>query len=313
MDITKKRRLAEIAYMYYIDGLNQSEIAREYSISRSMVSTMLTEAKASGIVKIRIGDSELYCFDLQREMEAIFGIDKVVITPKLSNSEENLRLRLADGCIDYLNQIVEDDTVIALSWGRTVHAIAARIRSMGKTGLVVTPLVGGIGNEITVYHSNLICDLMAKNLGGVSYGLYAPVFVSSKEIKEVVFHDKNISKVLELSKKSDIALMSIGNITSSAMREMEALGKDDMEALMARGAIGDINTSFFDEKGNIVETELVERTISVTMEELRKIPKIIVVAGGKEKTQAIHAALKNKLMDVLVTDEDTANRILKEY
>lgn len=313
MDNTKKRRLAEIAYMYYIDGLNQSEIAKEYSISRSMVSTMLTEAKASGIVNIRIDDSDLYCFDLQRKMEKIFGIEKVIITPKLSNSEENLMARLADGFIDYLNQIIKDGSTIAVSWGRTVHAIATRIRPTGNSNILITPLVGGIGNEMTMYHSNIVCDLMAKNLGGSSYGLYAPVFVSSKEVKDVIFQDKSINKVLEFSKNADIAVMSIGNITSSVMRKMETLEEKEIQNLLDKGAIGDINTAFFNKDGKILQTELGERTISITMDELKKIPKIVAVAGGKEKIEAIHAALRGKLMDVLITDENAAREILKNY
>jgi DNA-binding transcriptional regulator LsrR (DeoR family) len=39
---------------------------------------------------------------------------------------------------------------------------------------------------------------------------------------------------------------------------------------------------------------------------LAAIPKRIGVAGGPEKTAAIGAALKGRLVDVLVTDEDTA-------
>ncbi len=200
--------------MYYIEGLTQNQIAKEYSISRSMVSTMLSEARALGIINIKIEDSELYCFDLQNKIKKIFGIEKVIIVPKLSKTEDNLRYQLADACIDYLKQVIQDDDTIALSWGgRTLHAIATRIRPTGKKNIKVSPpLVGGIGTEMTMYHSNMICDTMAKNLGGKSYGLFAPVFVSTKEVKEVIFRDKGINKVLEISENANLAIMSIGNL-----------------------------------------------------------------------------------------------------
>lgn len=313
MEDNKKRRLAEIAYMYYIDGMSQNEIAREYSISRSMVSTMLSEARAKGIVKIQIEDADLYCFDLQKKMEKIFGIKKVIIVPRLSKQESNLLYQLADGCIDYLNQVIEDNMTIAVSWGRTLYQIANRIRSKGKSNLTISPLVGGIGNEMNMYHSNVICDIMANNLGGNSLGLYAPVFVSNKEVKDVIFKDKSINKVIETSRNSDIAIVSIGNILSSVMREIGTLSEEDVSKLLELGAIGDVNTFFIDRDGRVVESHLSERTIALTIDELKKIPKIIAVAGGLEKTEAIHAALKGKLMDVLITDEEVAKGILKNY
>lgn len=313
MEYNKKRRLAEIAYMYYIDGLNQSQIAKEYSISRSMVSTMLSEAKELGIVNVQIEDSELYCFDLQNKMKKIFDIEKAIIVPKLSKTEENLRYQLADACINYLNHIIKDDTTIAVSWGRTLYAIANRIRTTGKDNIKICPLVGGVGNEMTMYHSNMICDIMAKNLGGKSYGLYAPVFVSTKEVKEVIFQDKSINNVMEISKNADLAIMSVGNIFSSVMIEAKSLEDSEVDELLKLGAIGDINASLFNKDGKIIKTDLIERTISVSMKSLKRIPKIIVIAGGKNKLEAIHAALKGKLMDVLITDEEVARNILNQY
>lgn len=310
---TRKRRLAEISYKYYIDNMSQNEIAKEYSISRSMVSTLLTEARESGIIKFIIEDADLYCFDLQKKLEDIFGIRKAIIIPKLSNSENNLIYQLADGCIDYLNQTIKDNMTIAISWGRTVHAIANRIRDIGKSNLLITPLVGGIGNETTEYHSNIVCDLMAKNLGGNSYGLYAPVFVSTKGVKDNIFHDKGINKVIETSKNADIAIMSIGNILSSVMRQIDILEEKEVNELLSKGAIGDMNTSFFDKYGHIVQTKLYERTISLTMDELSKVPTVIAVAGGEDKIEAIHGALKGNLMDVIVLDEGVAREILGKY
>ncbi|MBC8587992.1 sugar-binding transcriptional regulator [Paratissierella segnis] len=309
----RKRRLAEISYKYYIDNMSQNEIAKEYSISRSMVSTLLTEARESGIIKFIIEDADLYCFDLQKKLEEIFGIRKAIIVPKLSSNEDNLIYQLADGCIDYLYQIVEDNMTIAISWGRTLQAIANRIRTTGKQDLLITPMVGGIGNEMTKYHSNLVCELMAKNLGGNSYGLYAPVFVSTKEIKDIIFQDKGIRTVMETSKKADIAIVSIGNILSSVMRQIDILEEKEVKELLSKGAIGDMNTSFFDKDGNIVPTKLYERTISLTMDELNNIPTVVAVAGGEGKIEAIHGALKGKLMDVIVLDEGTAREILSNY
>ena len=169
----KNRRLAEIAYMYYIDGLSQNQIAKKIGISRSMVSTLLSEARDSGIVRIEVRDADLYCFDIQRELENIFNVERIMVIPNLSSKEDNIYGQLADVCVDYLKQIMEDNMIIGVSWGRTVYGVANRIRSDGKTNITISPLVGGVGSEINSYHSNVISELMANNLGANSLGLYA--------------------------------------------------------------------------------------------------------------------------------------------
>lgn len=313
MDKTKERKLAEIAYMYYIDEMSQNQIAKEYGISRSMVSMMLNEARTKGIVRIEIKDSELYCFDLQRKMEKIFGLKKAIIVPRLSKNEDGLITQLADGATEYLSQIIDHNMTIAVSWGRTVYEVASRIRSNGKTNIVISPLVGGIGNEMNIYHSNVIADTMSKNLGASSLGLYSPVFVATKEVRNLIFNDKSIKKVIETSERADIAIVGIGSIAASTMADIGLLEEDDIKQLLDAGVIGDISTCFFDKNGQHTENIFSDRTVALSLEQLRKIPTIVAVAGGDKKIKAIHGALKGGLMDVLVTDEVVARSILKEY
>ena len=51
--------------------------------------------------------------------------------------------------------------------------------------------------------------------------------------------------------------------------------------------------------------------IAITMEDYKKIPVRIGVAGGEEKAEAIRAAVKGNYINVLVTDLLTA-KLLKE-
>ncbi|MDV3428836.1 MAG: sugar-binding transcriptional regulator [Bacillota bacterium] len=307
------KKLTEIAYLYYIDGMSQSQIAKEFSISRSMVSVMLTEAKAKGIVKIEIKDFDLYCFDLQRDLERIFQLKKAIVVPTLSKSEESELRQLSTAAANFLNQILDNDMTIGVSWGRTMHAVAKRIQSVNKKDLLITPLVGGAGNEMNYLHSNVIADLIAKKLNGTSLCLYAPVFVSSREVRDALFDDKIIKGVIDKGESADIALVGIGTIKNSTMIDEGSLHIEDREELLVHGAVGDINSWFFDKNGQYIDALITEKTIAINRKKLSKIPYIIAVAGGLKKIEAIHAALKGKLMNVLVTDESVARTILKEY
>lgn len=307
------KKLTEIAYLYYIDGMSQSQIAKEFSISRSMISVMLTEAKAKGIVKIEIKDHDLYCFDLQRDLERIFQLKKAIVVPTLSKSEESELRQLSTAAANFLNQILDNDMTIGVSWGKTMHAVAKRIQSTNKKKLLITPLVGGSGNEMNHLHSNVIAELIAKKLNGISLCLYAPVFVSSREVRDALFDDMIIKGVIDKGENADIALVGIGTLKNSTMIDEGSLNIEDKEELLVNGAAGDIGSWFFDKNGQYIDALITEKTIAIDRKKLSKIPYIIAVAGGMKKIEAIHAALKGRLMNVLVTDERVAMAIIKEY
>ncbi|MCK5076910.1 MAG: RNA polymerase subunit sigma-70, partial [Calditrichia bacterium] len=62
--------------------------------------------------------------------------------------------------------------------------------------------------------------------------------------------------------------------------------------------------------GTICSKDLNNRTIGIELEEIKKKPYSIAVAGGKEKLNAIRAGLKGKYFNVLITDEWIANELL---
>jgi DNA-binding transcriptional regulator LsrR (DeoR family) len=80
--------------------------------------------------------------------------------------------------------------------------------------------------------------------------------------------------------------------------------------LLSKGAVGSINLRYFNAAGVVVPSELHERVIGLTLDEMRKIPRVIGVAGGASKRKAIRAALDARLIRGLVTDQVTAAHML---
>ena len=69
---------------------------------------------------------------------------------------------------------------------------------------------------------------------------------------------------------------------------------------------------YFDARGRRVISDLDERVIGLTLDEINKKVQLVVgVAGGAAKYEAIQAALEVDLVHVLVTDHVTAQRLLK--
>ena len=77
-----------------------------------------------------------------------------------------------------------------------------------------------------------------------------------------------------------------------------------------RPAVRDISLRFFDADGGFVKTPLDDRVIGMSLEELSKIGRVIALAGGQSKTAAIRGALRTGVIDLLITDQFTAARLV---
>jgi DNA-binding transcriptional regulator LsrR (DeoR family) len=119
--------------------------------------------------------------------------------------------------------------------------------------------------------------------------------------------------VLDIARKADVALVGIGSAgsTSSEMLIEEfSLSKNERE-LTFKNMAGDIAARFFNAQGRILSANLDNRVIGLTLDEIRKIPKVIGVASGADKVLGVIGAARSKLIDHLIIDLSCANAILK--
>jgi DNA-binding transcriptional regulator LsrR (DeoR family) len=88
------------------------------------------------------------------------------------------------------------------------------------------------------------------------------------------------------------------------------LSQGELDELHAVGAVGDIALRFFDSDGRSVNHPVNERIVGLDLGQIRRIPRVIGVAGGQTKFPVIRGALRGRLMDVLITDTAMARRLL---
>jgi len=106
-------------------------------------------------------------------------------------------------------------------------------------------------------------------------------------------------------------LVGLGVPTSDSVlvRDGTIITQRDLTNLREAGAVGDIALRYIDEEGEPVGSEIDERIIGLSLEQIVEIPQTIGVAGGEEKVDVIRAALRGGLLDVLVTDDFTARSL----
>jgi len=138
--------------------------------------------------------------------------------------------------------------------------------------------------------------------------------VGSRSAREVLLRDRFVRQALDLFPKVTLALVGIGATEPS--RALASSGNvfspQELRLLASKGAVGDICLRFFDRTGAAVNTELNDRVISMELDQLRAVKRVVGVAGGRRKTQAIRGALAARLVNVLITDLASADRLLAE-
>ena len=90
-----------------------------------------------------------------------------------------------------------------------------------------------------------------------------------------------------------------------------ALSDADATSIDEAGAVADVCAIPLDAEGRVLQVGGLEaRSISITARELRNVPEVIAVSGGRRKAVAIRAALRSGLIHRLVTTEETARLLL---
>jgi deoxyribonucleoside regulator len=307
--------MAKAADLYHLRKLTQQQIADRLGLSRPAVSRLLTRARAQGIVRIDIAFPDAGHRALERELEERYGLREAIVVTGHSESPSATRRAVAQAAARYLGRRLRGGERIGISWGTTVQAtveqtIGRRLR------VTVVPLVGGVGQVTPGIHANELASRLADRLGGRVHLLHAPALVAYGDVRDALLSDPEVDKALGLARQSDVAVVGLGApVASSTLVRTGYFTPDDLRALRHRGAVGDICTRFFTRDGLPADDALDRRTLAVDLEDLRRIPAVIAVAGGLEKAEAIAGALRGRLVDILVTDHlaaRTAVRMTRE-
>lgn len=307
------RLVYRIAQAYYEDGLTQQEIAGRFGISRIKVSRMLARALQEKIVRISlVSPGDLYP-ELEKHLEEKYGLKEAVVVDADRDRQELLEEALGRAAAGYLLSTLQGNEVVGLTWGRALLSMVNAIHTVQMPGLQVVQLLGGLGEPEAGFHGADLTRRLAQFFSTRPRLIHAPGIVASGETCSELMQDIQVSSTLELASRADIALVGIGLFApgSPLLRSGTILSEADQELLSSLGVVGDISLRFFDREGNFVSSEIDRRIIGLTSEQLKKIPVIIGIGGGKEKYPAIRAAVSGRLLQVLVTDRHTAENLVE--
>jgi DNA-binding transcriptional regulator LsrR (DeoR family) len=208
-----------------------------------------------------------------------------------SSDDDAQLLRNLGTAAFYLETTLKRDEVIGISsWSETLLAMTNALHPLGSSYQTkVVQILGGIGNPSAEVHATQLAKRLANLVHGDVIMLPTPGVVGSKETRAVLLEDTFVAKAVSMFDHVTLALVGIGGVNPSRLLASSGniFTKEEVEKLRSRGWVGDICMRFFDEAGKSVNAPLNERVIGMTLEQLKKVPRTVGIAGGKRKFAAI--------------------------
>jgi deoxyribonucleoside regulator len=311
LNLEEKRFIAKISRLYYIEGLTQQNIADKLKISRTKVSRYLTRARKAGIVEITINHTPEDFSNMEYQIEKKYRIRECIIVDTLENDGEIIR-SMGERINNLLGRLLDNGSYIGIGWGYSMRELSRYINIVDKSDIKVVPMIGGLGRTGTGVHTNSVAKRIADRVGGISYMIHSPAVMDSRKVKQIMEKDSNVRAIMDMSEKIDTALIGLSDLGSeSTLIKTGSFSEEDFRYLRRLGVVGDVNLIFIDREGRHVPNKIDERIVRVPLERLKKIKNVISVVFGKRKLEVLTAALRGHIINILLTDKDTAKYILR--
>ena len=309
------RLMARIARMYHERGMRQAEIAAELHVSQPRVSRLLKLAGEVGIVRTTVALPAGVHLELEEALEQQYGLQEVVVVD-VDGREEDVTSALGAAAATYLETtLTGGDTVGISSWSATLLAAVEALRPFrGSVVDTVVQVVGGVGDPRVQMLATRLIGRFAEATGANPVFVPAPGMLGSASARDTLVADQTVAEVMQVWPRLTQVLVGIGSLEPSPLLQQSgnALLEADQEQLRQAGAVGDICLRFFDANGAPVRSSVDERVIGMDFDQLRQVPRRIGVAGGARKHSAVRAALLGGWVNVLVTDVEEAQRLLRD-
>ena len=302
---------ARAGWLYFIAGNTQDEIARKLNVSRPTAQRLVSLARTERLITFRLEHPIAACMELARRLTERHGLLFCDVVPT-DPQAENTAIGIAEAAAALLEQKLRlaTPTVIAIGTGRAMRATAEQVAPLDCPNHQLVSLVGNISPDGSASFFDALTKL-AEITRTRHYPIPLQVYASSPEELEQLLRLDVVKRVRALGESADLRLFGIGQIDLAAPLHVDGfLSREELVDLMRRGAVGEITGWAIDEDGATIEGGANRRLTSLP---LQRPPASLAVgvARGPAKVRAIRAALKGRILNGLITDEATAEKLLE--
>ena len=314
------------AWLSYIGGRTQGQIAERLNISQAKVHRLIAEALKQGLVKVFVQGEPADCLALEDALSRQFGLQRCIVAPDLGTADlaqgdatdaHQIFAAIGSAAARLLHQELACGSVkvVGVGKGRSLAAMVDRLPSIRRSDLRIVSVSGSLTRSLAANPLDIVLRL-AGHTGGEGYFLPVPYLAKNLTEKGILLSQDSIRSMLDLARHADLVLIGIGSLEGDAhLRQVGMIADSEWSDLKAHGAVGDLMGSFIDAEGRPVASAVNQLSVGLGLQDLMgqdpRNRQVIAVAGGAHKAAAILAALRTGALTGLVTDERTAAAVVQ--
>ncbi len=304
------------AQLYYVQNRTMEAIASELRVSRSSVSRLLTYARETGLVDIRVRSPQNAIDHVARQIAHLYGVTAhIVPMPERVSDMERLE-RVSVSAARLLGQVLDSSMTLGVAWGRTVGEVSRHLLPAELQDMSVVQLNGAGNSQSTgVTYITEMLHRFGSAFNAATYYLPVPAFFDDPETKQALWRERSIRHVLDMQKRMDVALFSLGAPQAEIPSQVHFGGyleASDLKTLWRERVVGDVATVFYRDDGSYRDITLNARSSGIDLELLKAAPRRICVIAGKAKVASLRGALAAGLITDLVLDQGAAQALVAD-
>lgn len=303
---------ARAAWLSYVGGYTQSEIAERLQVSRAKAHRLVALAHQLHLVKVFIEGEPAACAALEDRLIRQHGLRSCLVAPDLGLEEEPFAAvgaasaRLLHGLLGEL-----DGGLIGVGKGRSLTAMVEHLPRLPRPDLRFVSISGSLTRNLSANPFDVIHRLVERT-GGEGYFLPVPYIAGDAAERELLLQQRSVRELMALAGRADLYVIGVGALVQDAhVRQVGMVGEAQLRRLDELGAVGDLLGSFIDRRGHPVDSELNAMAVGLGLEQLRG-KRVVAVVGGRDKGDAIGAALQTGVITDLVCCESAARQVVEQ-
>ncbi|MBS7544175.1 sugar-binding transcriptional regulator [Ancylobacter oerskovii] len=302
---------ARAAWLYYVGGLTQDQIAAEMGVSRQRAQRLVSRAVAAGLIHVRLNHHLASCQELETALRTRFHLVRCRVMPGLGPDRDPVRA-IAPAAAAELERVLREPEalVIALGTGRAMRGMVEAVGSIEAPQHCLVSLIGNIAPDGSASYFDVIMRL-AEKVHAPHYPMPVPVISDTAEENATFQSLGPIRKVRELARAANVTFVGVGQMSDDAPLLTDGFLKPaELREVQGAGAVGEVAGRIFDAEGRYLDLAINRRLGGMQAPPTRPDRPVIGIAAGPSKIPAIAAALRSGILNGLVTDEATARGVL---
>ena len=308
-------QIRDVAWMHYVAGMTQAEIASRRGLSRMKVHRLVQAAHDLGIVRIFIDQVGSDCVELENKLMARYGLSSCIVAPDTGvrgGMEETMPIAANAGAFYLYGRLESTDTlIIGIGSGRTMAEVVRRLPNIRRPKAEFISVTGDFG-ALSIANPFDVINILINKTGGVGYALTAPLVVDTVEDRDLFLRQRIIRHSNEKLAHANLIFAGVGHIgEGSFLRYFDLLDEAELTELKRQGAIADLAGNLLDDEGRPLGTPLANRMLGLSPE-LMRTREMVVVCSGVEKWQAARSVLRSGYLNGIIVTRALAQKVLAE-